>query len=34
MPAARLFRSITERRDRPTLGMVAIMVGAGLAIVG
>ena len=34
MPAARLFRSITERRDRPTLAMVAVIVGAGLAIVG
>ncbi len=33
MPAARLFRSITERRDRPTPGMVATIVGAGLAIV-
>ena len=34
MPAARLFRSITETRDRPTLAMVAVIVGAGLAIVG
>ena len=34
MPAARLFRSITERRDRPTFGMVATIVGAGLAIIG
>ena len=34
MPAARLFRSITERRDRPTPAMVAVIVGAGLAIVG
>lgn len=34
MPAARLFRSITEARDRPTLAMVAVIVGAGLAIVG
>jgi putative ABC transport system permease protein len=34
MPAARLFRSLTERRDRPTLGMVATIAGAGLAIVG
>jgi putative ABC transport system permease protein len=34
MPAARLFRSITERRDRPTLGMMALIVGAGLAIAG
>ncbi|NJC07667.1 ABC transporter permease [Polymorphobacter fuscus] len=34
MPAARLFRSLTERRDRPTPGMIAAIVGAGLAIVG
>ncbi|MBC7522646.1 MAG: ABC transporter permease, partial [Sandarakinorhabdus sp.] len=34
MPAARLFRSITERRDRPGLGTIAIMAAAGLAIVG
>ncbi|MBC7506149.1 MAG: FtsX-like permease family protein, partial [Sandarakinorhabdus sp.] len=34
MPAARLFRTITEQRDRPTLAMVAVIVGAGLAIVG
>ena len=34
MPAARLFRSITERHDRPTFAMVAVIVGAGLAIVG
>ncbi len=34
MPAARLFRSLTERRDRPTFGMVATIVAAGLAIVG
>ena len=33
MPAARLFRSITERRDRPTLGMVATITAAGLTIV-
>ncbi|MFZ4690302.1 MAG: ABC transporter permease [Polymorphobacter sp.] len=34
MPAARLFRSITERRDQPGAGTIAIMVAAGLAIVG
>ena len=34
MPAARLFRSITERRDRPGLGTIAIIAGAGLGIVG
>ncbi len=34
MPAARLFRSLTERRDRPGIGILAIMAGAGAAIVG
>ncbi len=34
MPAARLFRSITERRDRPGLGTVATIAGAGMAIIG
>lgn len=34
MPAARLFRSLTERRDRPGFGIIAIMAGAGAAIVG
>ncbi len=34
MPAARLFRSLTERRDRPGLGILAVMAGAGLAIIG
>ena len=34
MPAARLFRSITERRARPGLGTLTIMAGAALAIIG
>ena len=34
MPAARLFRSITERRDRPTRSMIATIAAAGAAIVG
>ncbi len=34
MPAARLFRSITERRARPGAGTLAIMAGAALAIIG
>ncbi|GGD99260.1 glycosyl transferase family 1 [Polymorphobacter glacialis] len=34
MPAARLFRSITERRDRPGAATIATMAGAGLTIVG
>ena len=34
MPAARLFRSLTERRDRPTAAMVATIAGAGLGIIG
>ena len=34
MPAARLFRSITERRDRPGAATLAIMAGAGVAIIG
>jgi len=34
MPAARLFRSITEARDRPTIAMVTTIVAAGLAIIG
>ena len=33
MPAARLFRSVTEQQDRPTIGMVAAIGAAGLAIV-
>ncbi len=34
MPAARLFRSITERRARPGAGTAAIIGAAALAIVG
>ncbi len=34
MPAARLFRSITEKPDRPGAGTFAIMAASGLAIVG
>ncbi len=34
MPAARLFRSLTERRDRPTPAMLATISMSGLAIVG
>lgn len=34
MPAARLFRSITEARDRPSNGTVVLMICAALAIVG
>ena len=34
MPAARLFRSITETRARPGAGTIAIIVAAGLAIIG
>ncbi len=33
MPAARLFRSLTEARARPGGGSVAVIAGAGLAIV-
>ncbi|WP_426165442.1 ABC transporter permease [Sandarakinorhabdus sp. DWP1-3-1] len=34
MPAARLFRSLTERRDRPGIGIVAVMALAAAAIIG
>jgi putative ABC transport system permease protein len=34
MPAARLFRSITERRDRPGWGTFLTIAGAGVAIIG
>jgi putative ABC transport system permease protein len=34
MPAARLFRSVTERRARPGLPTIAIIIAAGLAIIG
>lgn len=34
MPAARLFRSLTERRDRPGIGIVAVMGVAAAAIIG
>jgi putative ABC transport system permease protein len=34
MPAARLFRSITEKRDRPGVGTFALIAASGLAIVG
>jgi putative ABC transport system permease protein len=34
MPAARLFRSLTERRARPGAGTIAIMAAAALGIVG
>ncbi len=34
MPAARLFRSVTERRDRPGFATLVIMAAAGLAIIG
>lgn len=33
MPAARLFRSLTERRDQPGAGTLTIMAGAAVAIV-
>jgi putative ABC transport system permease protein len=34
MPAARLFRSLTERRDRPDAATIGIMAAAGLGIAG
>ena len=34
MPAARLFRSITEKRDPPGLGTLAIIAVSGLAMIG
>ncbi len=34
MPAARLFRSLTERRDRPGVQTLAVMAAAAAAIIG